>query len=170
MTMSVCVWPGGHRARVRGIKKHEITKRRTPSLWTLRIPSPTPSADTTISIENHSNLATIPSFGRIIAMCEIKEDFALTFVMFLHQGLTPAAHVKIIKICPPLASPPNSGGWTPHLIRHPLGPAKGDVGQKSSIIYIQQGQTRPNFKSSPWSRSIWSAICGNREKGFAQIV
>ena len=156
----------GHRPRVRGIKKHEITKRRTPSLWTLRIRSPTPSADTTISIENHSNLATIPSFDCIIAMCEIKEDFALTFVMFLQQGLTPAAHVKIIKICPPLASPPNSGGRTPHLIRHPLGPAKGDVGQKSSIIYIQQGQTRPNFKSSSWSRSIWSTICGNGEKGF----
>ena len=135
------------------------------SLWTLRICGPTPSVETTISIENHSNLATIPSFDCTIAMCEIKEDFALTFVMFL-QGLTPAAHVKIIKICPPLASPPNSGGRTPHLIRHPLGPAKGDVGQKSSIIYIQQGQTRPNFKSSPSSRSIWSTICGNGEKGF----
>ena len=82
----------------------------------------------------------------VIAVCEIKDGFAFTFVMFLH-GLTPAAHVKIIKICPPPIAPPNSGRRTAHLIRHPLGAAKGEVGQKSSIIYIQQGQRRPNFKS-----------------------
>ena len=60
----------------------------------------------------------------VIAVCEIKDGFAFTFVMFLH-GLTPAAHVKIIKICPPPIWPPKLRAQDRTFDKTPAGHGEG---------------------------------------------